>query len=131
MTRKKKKPALKLDPCRNTLEQGFYNYLKRNVDQIEYETCTLPYVLPKKYVPDFVVTTKSGRKFFIEVKGYLRPEDRTKMIAVKHVNPDTDIRLLFAANNKLRKGSKTTYMDWARKHGFEAAVGKIPKQWLK
>lgn len=130
MSRKKKKKTIRLDPCRNPLEQGHYNYLKRHVSDLHYETSSLPYVLPKKYIPDFQVTTKSGRKFFIEVKGYLRPEDRTKMIAVKFANPDVDIRLLFAKNQKLNKNSKTTYMDWAKKHNFEAAVGKIPKNWL-
>ena len=101
------------------------------MEDLTYEKHSLRYVLPKKYIPDFEVTTKSGRKFFIEVKGYLRPEDRTKMVAVKFNNPDADIRLLFAKNQPISKGSKTTYMDWARKHGYEAAVGKIPKSWLK
>lgn len=132
MSRKKnkKKKAIKLGPCRNTLEQGHWNYLSRHVKELHYEASSLPYVLPKKYIPDFEVITKSGRKFYIEVKGYLRPEDRTKMIAVKHLNPDADIRLLFAKNNKINKNSKTTYMDWARKHGFMAACGKIPSEWL-
>jgi hypothetical protein len=98
---------------------------------LEYEEHSLPYVLPKKYIPDFKVTTKSGRTFFIEVKGYLRPEDRTKMRAVKFNNPEADIRLLFASNQKLNKKSNTTYMEWAEKHGFPAAVGKVPKSWLK
>lgn len=128
---KKKKKLLKLDPCRNNLEQTYWNYLQRHTSELNYEKSSLPYVLTKKYIPDFELTTKSGRKFFIEVKGYLRPEDRTKMVAVKEANPNVDIRLLFAQDKPIRKGSKTTYMDWARKHGYTAAVGKIPRQWLK
>lgn len=120
-----------LEPCRNALEQGYYDYLKRNVTDIQYETHTIPYVLPKKYIPDFTITTKSGKTFHIEVKGYFRPEDVTKMKAVKFSNPDLDIRLLFAQDKPIRKGAKLTYMGWAQKHGFQAAVGKIPAAWLK
>lgn len=119
-----------LDPCRNALEQGFYNYLAKNVASIQYESQTVPYVLPKKYVPDFTLTTKSGKTFHIEVKGYFRPEDVVKMRAVKFSNPDLDIRLLFAEDKPIRKGAKLTYMGWAKKNGFTAAVGKIPPSWL-
>jgi len=68
--------------------------------------------------------------FFIEVKGYLRPEDRTKMLAAIEANPGLDLRLLFSKDNVLRKGSKTKYSDWCNKHGIKYAIGTVPKEWF-
>jgi predicted nuclease of restriction endonuclease-like RecB superfamily len=85
----------------------------------------------KNYIPDFIITKPSGHKVYIEVKGYLRPEDRTKMIAVKYKNPTLDIRFLFDNDNKLNKDSKSRYSDWCNKHNFAFAFKTIPKGWVK
>ena len=38
---------------------------------------SLEYTLIKKYIPDFVLTSKDKKhKIFIEAKGYFRPADR-------------------------------------------------------
>jgi hypothetical protein len=37
--------------------------------------------------------------------------------------------LFFAQDNKIPR-SKMRYSDWAKKYGFEYAVGEIPKEWL-
>lgn len=95
-----------------------------------YESEKLGYVLKRTYTPDFVITCKDGHKVYLEVKGYLRPEDRTKMIAVKEHNPELDIRFFFPYDNKLRKSSKTRYSDWCKKHGFPYAIAKFPKHWF-
>lgn len=117
----------------NPLETKFYKILKRNrrLKSVKYETKRLPYLLEKTYIPDFLVVTKDGnREIYIETKGYLRPADRTKMIAVKKANPDLDIRIVFAKDNTLGRGSKTRYSEWAKKHGFKYSVGAIPKDWF-
>lgn len=97
---------------------------------IEYESERLPYVIAKTYVPDFIITLSCGRKIYIEAKGYFRPTDRIKMLAVKRMNPTLDIRIVFAVDNKLNKGSKSRYSDWCEKHGFPYAVGLVPKNWM-
>ena len=91
----------------------------------------IPYYLVKQYIPDFSITFKDGRILYIEAKGWLRSEDRTKMIAVKKANPDLDIRLLFQNDNKLNKNSKSRYSDWAAKHGFPFAFKHVPIDWLQ
>lgn len=114
---------------RSKLEEKFADELKRLKANCAYESCKLNYVLERRYIPDFTVRTKSGKTIYLEVKGYLRPADRTKMVAVRKQNPGADIRFLFA-RNQLIKGSKMMYSDWCKKYGFKYAFGKVPKGWL-
>lgn len=96
----------------------------------EYETKRLTYIpKPRTYTPDFYLV-ETG--IYVEAKGHLDRGDRTKMILIKAQYPELDIRFVFMnANNKIYKGSKTTYAMWADKHGFEWAEKNIPVEWLK
>ncbi len=94
----------------------------------EYETEKLTYTVLKNYIPDFIIPTPTG-KIYLEVKGWFRPEDRSKMLAVKKQNPGLDIRFFFPANNKLNKDTETRYSDWCEKHGFEYYIGTLPVHW--
>ena len=93
-----------------------------------YEDTKIPYIIESQYIPDFRVGD-----VFLETKGYFKPADRRKMLAVKRANPDLDIRLVFQAPyNKISKRSKTTYAKWADKHGFPwCAYYAIPLNWLR
>ena len=96
----------------------------------KYETIRLPYV-PKvrHYTPDFYIPETD---IYIEAKGRVTREDRTKMLLIKQQHPECDIRFVFAnAKNKLYKNSKTTYSDWCNKHGFDWAEKTVPREWLK
>lgn len=119
---------------RSGLEAKIWDQAKRDTRRrtkvtLDYESERLSYVLVKKYTPDIVIETARGKKIYVEIKGYLRPEDRTKMIAVKQFDPSLDIRFVFAQDNKLNKKSKMKYSDWCNKHNFRYAIGAIPKDW--
>jgi len=118
---------------RSRFEANFAKTLRSKKVKWEYESEWLEYTLHKKYNPDFIVTTRSGKKLYLETKGKLTVTDRAKMRAVKEAHPDKDIRMVFMApNNKLYKGAKTTYAEWADNHGFPWCRGpKIPKEWLR
>lgn len=91
---------------------------------------TLDYVVQKKYHPDFKV--KEG--VYIETKGLFRAEDRAKHLYMRSQHPEITIYLVFQnPNNKLSRVSKTTYGEWATKHGIEWTTleSGIPKEWLK
>lgn len=88
------------------------------------------YKIEKKYYPDFVINPGEDGEFYIELKGWFKPTDRTKMLAVKESNPNLDIRLVFQNDNWLTKNKKQRYSDWANKHGFKYSVGSIPKEWI-
>lgn len=107
---------------RNKFELKIYRQLKRSKCSFNYESEKIAYVIASHYTPDFILTTPLG-KIYIECKGYFRPEDKRKLVAVKRLNPQLDLRLLFYAR-------KPQYVKWAVKNGFKFAVEKIPKEWL-
>jgi hypothetical protein len=96
----------------------------------QYETDRLPYVLHKKYTPDFKVGDA-----YIEVKGWWPPADRAKFLAVVINNPGLRIVVaLQKPNMLLSKSSKTTYAKWCTKHGINWCPIPIPEavlEWLQ
>ena len=100
---------------------------------VTYEPDRLKFTQPatiRTYIPDWKV--KDG--VYIETKGKLTVEDRKKMKWVKEQYPDHTFYILFQNGRvKLRKGSKTSYGDWASKAGFEWSDLRdgIPEKWLK
>ena len=111
--KKAKKPKGKrFAPFKSMLEKNVSEKLPRA--KWKYEPERLTYVLEKKYVPDFVITRRDGSKLYLEVKGYLRWEDQQKMKAVKAANPDLDIRLYFANDDKVQTSGMTN-SEWAAK----------------
>lgn len=85
----------------------------------------------RKYTPDFKVMRRDGSYFYVEYKGYLRPDDKVKMKNFKVQHPEIDVRFVFMnAQKPLYKGSPSTYADWAEKHGYKWAHQIIPEEWL-
>ena len=95
-----------------------------------YESLTLEYIQTRKYNPDFRLKGPNG-EIIVEAKGLFDAEDRRKHLSVKEQHPQHDIRFVFYANQKLRKGAKSTYGEWCDRHGFKWAVKNIPKEWLQ
>lgn len=117
---------------RSGLERTVSKFLKGKKIPFKYEPYSLSYVLEAEYTPDFVLTKKNGEPMYIETKGFFKPSDRRKLLAVKKCNPDIDIRLVFQRDNYLGKSKSGTYTSWAKKHGFPCFVGEsLPKEWLK
>lgn len=99
---------------------------------VEYELEKLEYTETKQYTPDFIITTRDGRKIYVESKGFFPYPDRAKMLAVKEQHPELDIRFVFYQDSasKLGRGSKTRPSDWANKYGFPFAIGSVPNDWF-
>jgi len=117
-------------------ESNFDVYASNKDLDFKYESEKLPYVVPSVYIPDFIFTSnKTGKKVAIEFKGYLKVDDRTKLIAAAKTYPDIEFRIVFMTNNKISKESSTRYTAWASKHGFKShVVGKtgqyLPEDWV-
>lgn len=92
-------------------------------DTFEYEVSEI-----RKYTPDWTVHKKNGRLVYLEYKGVLDGKTRKKMKLMKKQHPKLDIRLIFEkASNKIYKGSKTTYGQWADQHGFKWEDNVMPR----
>lgn len=87
-----------------------------------------------KYTCDLMITTKTGKKLFVEIKGggyCWQPETRAKHIALRKEFPDIDFRFIFSNENaKIARTSKTTNAMWCKRHGFKSATKLIPEAWL-
>ena len=126
------KPVLEVKgvKVRNKFELRVLARLFASNVSFTYEEDKLPYVIEASYNPDFKLY-KDGGVVYIEAKGKFDYEDQRKMRAVKDSHPELDIRIVFMTDNRIRKGAKMKYSDWAMKHGFPFAIGEVPKEWLE
>jgi hypothetical protein len=147
MKKRKKKTEKKFNPFKRrksvgvrqaALKAGFRSGLELNVaenlksrgQRYTYESVRVDYVRPTThhyYTPDFVL--QNG--IIIEAKGRLLKADRDKHLLIKQQHPTLDIRFLFqCANNKIRKGSNTTYAVWCEKNDIKWCEKVVPESWL-
>lgn len=116
---------------RNKFEKRLWDSLKKT-GRVRYEAEKLDYTLLCSYLPDFILTAKTGKKIFIEGKGQFDAAARRKMAAVKRQHPDKDIRIVFYnARARIRKGSNTTCAQWAEKNGYVWAHKVVPRKWMQ
>ena len=117
---------------RSGLEHRVWKNLKqRRVKEIAYEALRIDYEIPASnhfYTPDIILPNG----IIVEVKGRLVKADRDKHLLIKEQHPNLDIRFVFqSANNKIRKGSKTTYAHWCDKNDIKWCEKIVPDSWLK
>lgn len=112
---------------RSGFEADVLDVLDRNNVKYEYETIRVPYTTHHHYIPDIVL----GNGVVVELKGRFLSADRSKILNVRRNNPHLDLRMVFyRANEKLRKGSKTSYGDWCDQHNIKWAEHRIPLEWI-
>lgn len=112
-----------MNKTRNKFENKIEKQLKKAKVKFSYETEKIPYFFSGHYLPDFILETPTG-KVYIETKGHFRPEAKRKMVSVKKLNPQLDIRIIFYSK-------KIKDIKWAEKNGFRWAIDTIPEDWLK
>ena len=119
------------DPTRK-YRSGLEEKVAALLPEVKYESTKLEYTLPEtkhKYLTDFEI----GHNSFIEVKGRLMSSERKKYLAVRDQHPEITLRFFFdKSDNKLYKGSKTTYADWCEKNSFEWTDIRrgLPPEWV-
>ena len=100
-----------------------------------YESLVIEWVpssKPRKYTPDFIITTKSGKQIIVETKGRWLKDDRLKMKAVCEQHPHLDIRMVFQRPNAtITKTSRTTYAQYAERLGMQWAQDDVPDAWIQ
>ncbi len=123
----------------NALKHGWRSGLEEDVAKaltsagvpFTYEEMKIKYIKPAsehQYTPDFVL----DNDIIVETKGRFLIADRKKHMLIKRQQPQLDIRFVFSnSNQKLAKGSRTTYAAWCVKNGFQYADKTIPEDWIK
>jgi len=80
----------------------------------------------REYTPDLEV---GG--FWVEIKGKLTGEIRSRMEDFLKAYPGIDLRFLFQRDNWITKKHKARYSDWCTKLGLKYYVGEeVPEEWI-
>tara|TARA_B110000908_G_scaffold8724_1_gene10797 strand:- start:819 stop:1196 length:378 start_codon:yes stop_codon:yes gene_type:complete len=98
---------------RSGLESAFNDAV--SPEDFLYEPYRLPYIIRKKYIPDFI-DKRTGA--MIECKGFFRVGDTQKYKAIRD---EIDRPLIFVfsdSRKRLRKGSKMNLGEWCDKEGL-------------
>lgn len=113
---------------RSGLEEKVADLLGELGVKYDYESTKVPYVIQHTYTPDFVLPNG----VYLECKGYWDADDRRKIKAVKTLNPDLDLRMVFQAPyNTISKKSKTTYAQYCERLNIPwTSFHNIPLEWL-
>lgn len=88
----------------------------KKIPEFEYESVRMEYWQLKTYTPDFI-----KGKTYVEVKGFFRPGDQAKYIAIKEQCEEYGIEFVFLfadPNKKVRKNAKMTMAQWCDKYGI-------------
>lgn len=82
--------------------------------QWKYEPARYGYTIERDYTPDF-----EFGNIWIEAKGFFRVGDTAKYKAIREAYPDKTLIFVFTNPNKLvRKSTKITMGEWAKKNGW-------------
>lgn len=94
-----------------------------------YESEIIRIQLSVTYTPDLYIPLSDGNARAIELKGYLRIDDKQKLVAV--VRSGISVCVLLQKDHK-PQGSKRPATKWCVMNGIHCAVGEqIPVEWLK
>jgi hypothetical protein len=97
---------------RSGLERSVGKCLEDAGVEFSFESTKVKYTVPATqhtYLTDFELPDG----VFLETKGRFTSKDRKKMLLVREQHPNFDFVMVFPKpNNKLRKGSPTTYAQW-------------------
>ena len=126
----KQKVLTPQEPYRSWLEADVAKALHMVSVKFEYEPFKIHYVIPAQahtYTPDFEL----DNGIIVETKGRWTSADRKKMGLVIEQNPEMDIRMLFALDNKISPNSRTKYSTWCEKRDIKYAIGaEVPQEWI-
>ena len=121
------KKKTKTSKYRSGLEKNVALDLNKRGIDFQYEHERIPYVVERKYLPDFQLPNG----IYIEAKGWFRDEDCRKMRLLKAQYPEKEFRFLFQNLNTKVQSKRFTNQQWAEKYNFAYCEGRVPDAWLK
>lgn len=114
-------------------EKGIFDQLKAAGVDVIRSPGPIWYGRPderKRYLPDFLVKTRDGRRVFIEAKGWLNTQAAEKMRYVKGWNPELDIRLVFQNGSGKVGRLQSNNLQWSKRNKYPASEINIPDEWV-
>ena len=123
---KKKTKTSKKVTYRSGLEKGVACDLNKRGIDFQYEHERIPYVVERKYLPDFQLPNG----IYIEAKGYFRNEDCRKMRLLQAQYPEKEFRFLFQNLNTKVQSQRFTNQQWAETYNFAYCERRVPQRWL-
>ena len=106
---------------RSNFRSGFEEDVAKQLQPFgfSYEPFQVPYIIPRKYTPDFVYEHR-GRTYLIECKGYFRSGDTQKYRSIAKSLPWTSelIFVLMKPDQKVSKNTKNTMAQWCDKNSI-------------
>ena len=85
------------------------------------------------YTPDLHIIPQHGSSYFIEAKGYFRPEKRKLFRCLRNSRPDIDLRVILEADHWVTRG-KTRLSDYFERYlkttPYCVGLNDIPEEWL-
>lgn len=123
--RRTKRDPLTLEPkFRSEFEREFWTKNKAKIP-MEFEPFHIigERIQKVRYLPDFVIKDTPHSPVVFETKGWWRPPDRTKLKCILESNPAVTVIMVFQADNKIRKGSKTKYSDYCTRNRIPFVIG--------
>ncbi len=101
---------------RSGFEEGCGEILEQA--EFEYEPFKIPYFTKANYTPDFVYSIKDIYQCLVECKGWFRPGDQKKYLAIRDSLEDHQelVFLLQSPNKRVRKGALLTMALWCDKN---------------
>lgn len=127
VTSAKKKTKTSKRKFRSGLEEKVALDLEKRKVDFQYEHERIPYVVERKYLPDFQLPNG----IYIEAKGFFRNEDCRKMRLLQSQYPDKEFRFLFQNLNTKVQSKRFTNQQWAEKYNFAYCEGRVPEEWLR
>ncbi len=126
-TAKKTTKTSKKKKYRSGLERKVAEDLQKRGVDYQYEHERIPYVVARKYLPDFQLPNG----IYIEAKGFFKDEDCRKMKLLKAQYPDKEFRFLFQNKNTKVQSKRFTNAQWCEKYDFLYCEGVVPDAWLE
>jgi hypothetical protein len=114
-------------PKGSTYECTTLKYRKRTRRKMVCQTCGGEEIL--QYA-DYLTDFRLPNGIYLEVKGWFKPNDRTKMESVIACNPEVDIRMVLQTDSWTTKLKKQRYSDWCNKRKIKYCIGTVPKEWM-
>lgn len=126
VTKAKKTTKTSKPKYRSGLERKVAEDLQNRGVTYTYEGERIPYVVERKYIPDFQLSNG----IYIEAKGFFKDEDCRKMKLLKAQHPDKEFRMLFQNPKTKVQSKRFTNAEWCERYGFQYCHGTVPQEWI-